>query len=214
MASRATEESLKRGHPTPRNAGLPFAVSGTMRHSFALATAVAVVAACNQAQPSRQRNGAAINSARDTMSLRHVPSNGVLTVNSGALRQLVVADTAKVVQQLYWIQVEEMLPGKGDAYDYSADSIVAFSGFHLPANFRTYTTPAGAGSDRARAFDYITARGYTIPSGGTRVRLVHLPETPARREVMVVYLESSPRAATDPHPALLERVARGLALVH
>ena len=211
-----------------------------MRHSFALATAVAVVAACNQAQPSRQRNDAAINVARDTMSLRHAPSNGVLTVNSGALRQLVVrapftyvgglrfilggtadaeqhlyvvADTAKVVQQLYWIQVEEMLPGKGDAYDYSADSIVAFSGFNLPANFRTYTTPAGAGSDRARAFDYITARGYTIPSGGTRVRLVHLPETPARREVMVVYFESSVRASTDPHSALLERAAQGLALV-
>ena len=137
----------------------------------------------------------------------------MLTVNSGALRQLVVgapftyvgglrfilggtadaeqhlfvvADTARVVQQLYWIQIEEMLPGKGDAYNYSADSTVAFSGFSLPANFRTYATPAASGSDRDRAFDYVTARGYTIPSGGTRVRLVHLPETPARREVMVV----------------------------
>lgn len=164
----------------------------------------------------------------------------MLTVNSGALRELVVrepltyvggqrfilggtadaeqhlfvvADPAKVVQQLYWIQIEELLPGKGDAYDYSSDSTVAFSGFNLPANFRTYTTPAGAGSDRARAFELIAARGYTIPSGGTRVRLVHLPETRSRREVMVVYFESSPRAATDSHASLLERAASGLALV-
>ena len=174
------------------------------------------------------------------MPLRYAPRDGVLTVNSGALRELVVrepftyvggqrfilggtadaeqhlfvvADSAKIVQQLYWVQIEELLPGKGDAYDYGGDSTVAFSGFDLPANFRTYTTPAAAGSDRARAFDYITARGYTIPSGGTRVRLVHLPDTPSRREVMVVYFESSPRAATDPHASLLERAARGLSLI-
>ena len=203
----------------------------SMRRWIAIAGGAALVAACNQAQPTRR--------APDAMPLRYTPRNGVLVVNSGALRELVVreaftyvggqrfilggtadaeqhlfvvADSAKVVRQLYWIQIEELLPGKGDAYDYSGDSTVAFSGFDLPANFRTYTTPAGAGSDRARAFDYITARGYAIPSGGTRVRLVHLPETPSRREVMVVYFESSPRAATDPHASLLERAASGLAL--
>jgi hypothetical protein len=203
-----------------------------MRRWIGAAGGIALAAACNQGQPNGR--------APDAMPLRYTPKNGVLTVNSGALRELVVrepftyvggqrfilggtadaeqhlfvvADPAKVVQQLYWIQIEELLPGKGDAYDYSSDSTVAFSGFSLPANFRTYTTPAGAGSDRARAFEYITARGYTIPSGGTRVRLVHLPETRSRREVMVVYFESSPRAATDPHALLLERAARGLALV-
>jgi hypothetical protein len=197
--------------------------------------AVALVA-CNPAPRTSENPSAA---ASETMPLRYPPSNGVITVNFGALRDLtirppftyvggqrfilggtadaeqhlfVVADSAKVVKRLYWIQVEEMLPAAGDSYDYSADSVVSFGGFRLPANFRTYTESANPGSDRARAFDLITARGYTIPMGGTRVRLVHLPETPARREVMLVYLESDASAATDPHASLLTRAADGIAL--
>jgi len=173
------------------------------------------------------------------MPLRYAPSNGVISVTFGALRDLtvrspftyvggqrfilggtadaeqhlfVVADSAKVVKRMYWIQVEEMLPSASQPYDYSADSVVAFGGLRLPANFRTYTEPANPGSDRARAFDFITARGYTIPMGGTRVRLVHLPETPARREVMVIYFESDPTAATDAHASLLARAAAGITL--
>ena len=199
----------------------------------------ALISGCSPSSSARQPSAMPAVAAGDSMPLRHIPRNGVLTVNSGALRELivrepftyvggqrfilggtadaeqhlfVVADSAKVVQQLYWIQIEELLPGKGDAYDYGGDSTVTFSGFSLPANFRTYTTPGARGSDRARAFDFITARGYTIPNGGTRVRLVHLPETRSRREVMVVYFESNPRAAIDPHASLLERAGVGLTL--
>ncbi len=173
------------------------------------------------------------------MPLRYAPTNGVITVNFGSLRDLtvrppfayaggqrfilggtadaeqhlfVVADSARVVKRMYWIQVEEMLPSVSDPYDYSADSSASFSGFRLPANFRTYTEPANPGSDRARAFDFVTARGYSIPMGGTRVRLVHLPEMPARREVMVIYFESDPSAATDAHPSVLNRAAEGITL--
>jgi hypothetical protein len=173
------------------------------------------------------------------MPLRYSPTNGVITVNFGTLLDLtvqapftyvggqrfilggtadaeqhlfVVADSAKVVKRLYWIQIEEMLSSDSESYDYSADSVVSLDGFSLPANFRTYTEAANPGSDRARAFDFVTARGYTIPMGGTRVRLVHLPETPARREVMLVYFESNASAATDAHASLLNRAANGITL--
>ena len=174
------------------------------------------------------------------MPPRFAPSNGVITVNFGSLRDLtvrapftyvggqrfilggtadaeqhlyVVADSAKVVKRLYWIQIEEVLPSSSHRYDYSSDSLVTFSGFNLRAHFRTYRAAATPGSDQARAVDLIRARGYTIiPSGGTRVRLVYLPETPSTREVMLVYFESDPSAATDPHASLLARAAADITL--
>jgi hypothetical protein len=175
----------------------------------------------------------------DTLTVRHRPTNGVLSLNAGRLRKLgvgapftyigglrfilggsadaeqhlfVVADSARVVQRLYWIQLEEYLPSESGAYDYSADSMVTVDGFTLAANFRTYTAPADPGSDRARVFDYLKNRGYVVPEGATRVRLVWLPESPARREVMIIYLESNPAASAAPHAAFLARAAEALTL--
>lgn len=175
----------------------------------------------------------------DTLPMRRQPTNGVLALDAGRLRQLgvgapftyvggqrfilggnadaeqhlfVVADSARVVQRLYWIQLEEYLPSQPGAYHYSADSVVTVDGFTVAANFRTYTSPPDPGSDRARAFDYLNARGYTVPQGSTRVRLVWLPESPARREVMIVYLEGAPSASADPHGTFLARAADALSL--
>ena len=171
--------------------------------------------------------------------MRRRPTNGVLSLDAGTLRHLgvgapftyvggtrfilggsadaeqhlfVVADSARVVQRLYWIQLEEYLPSQSGSYDYSADSVVTVDGFTLAANFRTYGGPPDPGSDRARAFDYLKARGYTVPQGATRVRLVWLPESPARREVMIVYLEGTPDASATPHAAFLGRAGDALAL--
>ncbi len=198
---------------------------------------LATLAACN---PVPRANETQSPAAADTMPLRVAPSNGVITVDFGSLHALVVrapftyvggqrfilggsadaeqhlyvvADSAKVVRRLYWIQIEEMLPTSSDTYDYGSDSLVAFSGFNLRANFRTYTAPASPGSDQARAVDLIRSRGYTINTpGGTRVRLVYLPETRSTREVMLIYFESDPNAATDPHASLLARAAAGITL--
>lgn len=195
----------------------------------------AAVAACNPVSRSSETPSAA---ASDTMRLRFAPANGVITINFGSLRDLTVrapftyvggqrfilggtadaeqhlyvVDSAKVVKRLYWIQIEEVLPSSSHRYDYSSDSLVSLSGFPLRAHFRTYRAPPTPNSDQARAFNLIRARGYTIPSGGTRVRLVHLPETPSTREVMLVYFESDPSAATDPHASLLARAADGITL--
>ena len=198
--------------------------------------AIAAFAACNSAPRTSETPSAA---ASDSMPLRFAPTNGVITVDFGTLRGLtvrppftyvggqrfilggtadaeqhlyVVADSANVVKRLYWLQIEEVLPSASHRYDYSSDSLVSFSGFDLRAHFRTYRTGATPGSDQARAFGLIRARGYTIPMGGTRVRLIYLPETPSRREVMIIYFESDPAAATDAHSALINRAAEGITL--
>jgi hypothetical protein len=77
---------------------------------------------------------------------------------------------------------------------------------------RTCRTPATPRSDQGRAFGLVTAHGYTILMGGTRVRLIHLPEVPSTREVMLVYFKSDPGAATDPRASLLTRAADGITL--
>lgn len=199
-----------------------------------------VLAACSSDPAPRASVSVDTTSVRhDTLPMRHQPANGVLALDAGKLRQLgvgppftyvggqrfilggsadaeqhlfVVADSARAVQRLYWIQLEEYLPNQTGAYDYSADSVVTVDGFTLAANFRTYTSPPAPGSDRARAFDYLEARGYTVRQGATRVRLVWLPESPARREVMIVYLEGAPSASADPHGAFLTRAADALSL--
>lgn len=197
--------------------------------------AITALAACN-AVPRASETPSAV--ASDTMPLRFAPTNGVITVNFGSLRDLtvrppftyvggqrfilggsadaeqhlyVVADGAMVVKRLYWIQIEEVLPTSSHLYNYSSDSLVVFDGVDLRAHFRTYRSEATPGSDQARAVELIRARGYTMTaSGGTRVRLVYLPETPSPREVMVVYFESDPSAATDPHALLLTRAAASI----
>jgi hypothetical protein len=126
----------------------------------------------------------------------------------------VVADSSKTVRRLFWIQVENFLPTKSGSYNYSADSAVTIHGFQLAANQRVYSSAPVPLSDRARAFGLVGSRGFRIPDGATRVRLIYLPEQPARREVMIIYVEPSipAKADSDSRTALLARAASGLML--
>lgn len=177
----------------------------------------------------------------DTLPIRHRLVGNALHLSAGALRAIevapsfaylggqrfilggtadaeqhlfVVADSNRSVQRLYWIQIEERLPDQPGGFDYSADSTVMIQGFPLAANFRTYATPPVAGSDRARAYTLVTGQGYRVPDGATRVRLVYLPDTSARREIMIVYLEPTPAGQSDvgSRAALISRAGDGLTL--
>lgn len=126
----------------------------------------------------------------------------------------VVADSTKNVLRLFWIQAETLLPTRVGSYNYTADSTVMVQGFPLAASTRTYTAAPDPTSDRARAFALVQARGFRVPDGAIRVRLVYLPEQPARRELMIVYLEVSPSTKEEvrPQDTLLKKVASGLVL--
>ena len=127
----------------------------------------------------------------------------------------VVADSGGRVERLVWIQLEERLPTAVGSYDYSSDSSVVLNGLTLAANVRRYESGPEPGSDRARAFALLKSRGYTVPPGAARLRLTFLPESPARREVMIVYLEAGAAplaAASSALRPLLEHAAAAVRL--
>jgi len=158
------------------------------------------------------------------MPLRHRPVHNLLPLRAGELAALevspaftyvggqrfvlggaadaeqhlfVLADANKRVQRVYWIQIEELLPTRPGAYNYSADSTVTVYGLPFALNIRQYTTAPDSGSDRARAFALLHLSGYDIPEGAIRARLVYLPDSAARREIMIVYLEPPSAAAIE-----------------
>jgi hypothetical protein len=178
---------------------------------------------------------------QDTLPLRHQRDRNVLSVDYGRLRALevgpaftyvggqrfilggtadaeqhifVTADSSRAIQRLYWIQIEERLPDRPGTYNYDADRVLNAQGIELRANVRAYTTPPAAGSDRARAFALLHARGYTVPDGATRARLIYLPEPNARREVMIIYIEAPTASVPNvgDSSALVERAMAGLTL--
>jgi hypothetical protein len=154
-------------------------------------------------------------SRQDTLPIRHSPQGNVLTLNIGRLSELAIDTQFKYIggqrfilgnsadaeqhvfaatesngalHSFYWIQIEELLPHREGGYNYNADPTLVHHGFELRLNRRTYTTAPEGNSDRARAFDILQRRGFSVPAGAARVRLVYLPEANARREVMVIYV--------------------------
>lgn len=173
---------------------------------------------------------------QDTLPLRHTPQGNTLTLNVGRLRALaidsqfayiggqrfILRSSADVEQHIfastesngalrsfYWIQIEELLPQREGAYNYAADATVVHHGFALRRNTLSYTAPPEGDSDRARAFAILRARGYSIPAGAMRVRLIYIPEDNPRCEVMVIYVRL--RNANDTAPIDMRALA-GLAL--
>ena len=180
-------------------------------------------------------NSPSAGHAQDSLPLRHKPSANRIEVAMGNLSSLevnraftyaggrrfilarsadaeqhlfVVADSARAVQQLVWIQVESRLPGQEGAYAYP-DSTVNFHNRALHLNIRAYTAPPDPLSDRGSAYRIVERAGYRIPEGATRLRLVYLPEQPARREVMIIYLESN---ASSP-AGMLSRAAAAVKIL-
>jgi hypothetical protein len=121
----------------------------------------------------------------------------------------VVADSAKRLRQLYWLQSEVMLPAQG--YNYSRDSSRTLGGLPWAVDLRLNRGTPRPGSDGAAMVAYIQGAGYEFPTLAARLRLVYLPELGGRREFMVVYLEAVAVAGPDTtFAAAFARGTRGL----
>ena len=181
----------------------------------------------------------AITLQPDAGPLRHRPENGRMRIEMGELRALsiapgfryvggrrfqltptveaeqhlfVVADSAKHVQRLLWVQVETRAPSDSGIYQYPSDSLRTVAGLPLRVGVRDYTTPPEPTSDRGSAYRVVAEAGYVMPVNATRVRLVYLPDQPARREVMVIHVE--PLGAAAPRADAFDRLfARALTAV-
>jgi hypothetical protein len=160
----------------------------------------------------------------DSLPLRHRVSGQVLSASVGPIRDLrfaqefryaggqrfilkkvadaeqhffVAADRDGTVRRLYWVQFESLLPGIGEGYDYSVDTAVTVDGVAFRRNARRWEAPPDPGSDRAAMYALLEKRGYRIPDGGMRIRLVHVPESNRREELMVVYAEAAGSSEGD-----------------
>ena len=172
--------------------------------------------------------------------LRHSPRDGQIPIKMGQLNAISVAsgfvyvggrrflltptveaeqllfvdaDQSKKVRRLIWIQVESRTPADSGTYDYSADMAKTVQGLPLRVSARRYSTPPEVASDRGSAYRIVESAGYTMPAGAARLRLIYLPEQPARREVMVVYVETDEGGTATPElEPLLERALRAIRL--
>ena len=79
---------------------------------------------------------------------------------------------------------------------------------------RDIAEPPAPDSDRRKAYELLERAGYVVPTPSTRVRLVHVPESNRRQEVMMIYLE--PGAATEltaeQSSAIVRRATEGLTI--
>jgi hypothetical protein len=80
---------------------------------------------------------------------------------------------------------------------------------------RRWEAPPEPDSDRAAIYAFLEKRGYRIPDGALRIRLVHVPESNRREELMVVYAEApDPKDSAPPAEVDIERHAtEGLRVV-
>lgn len=109
----------------------------------------------------------------------------------------VAAGKDGAIRRLYWIQFEGLLPGVGEGYDYSADQAVTIEGVPFRRHVRRWDAPPDPDSDRAVMYAFFAKRGYRVPDGALRVRLVHVPEDDRRRELMIVYAEAPGSSEAD-----------------
>jgi hypothetical protein len=159
----------------------------------------------------------AIQELRFAKEFRYVGGQRFILKKSADAEQhfFVAADKDGTTRRLYWIQFERLLPGIGEGYDYSADAAVTVDGVSFRRNARRWEAPPEPGSDRAAMYAFLEKRGYRIPDGALRIRLVHVPESNRREELMVVYAEAPDSGGPAP-PAEIDvqrRAVEGLRVV-
>jgi hypothetical protein len=95
------------------------------------------------------------------------------------------------VKRFLWIQFEGYKPDNTNTYNYT-DSTVAHSGqtwHRRVAPFRIPDTEARPDSDGAKARGFLKEKGWTLGPEVLMERLVWILDSPARNELMVIYME-------------------------
>ena len=142
---------------------------------------------------------------------RFVGEQSFLLKNVADARQRIfaVADASGEVEQLVWVQYEQMRAGRGRGYDYREDQQISFGGLPFALNVRKYTAPPEKDSDRARVYELLAAHGLRMPAEATRVRLVHVPPDNPRSEAMIIFVE---RGSPD-RDAIVSRAQSAVTIV-
>lgn len=125
-------------------------------------------------------------------------------------------DAAGAIERFYWFQFESLLPSARGAYDYSKDAPLTLAGLPWHTQVRRYTSPPDEAGDQAALYRLFAARGWRPPLPALRARIVHVPDTPRRSELMIIYAEATTASApptAQESAELLQRAQAGLRLV-
>ena len=98
------------------------------------------------------------------------------------------------VLRLVWIQFESQLPGQSWRYSYPSPDRVRLGELEFIADARVYrsygsTDPA---SDHAVMDRQLRDHGFSLPGPVMRLRMIYLPDSERRRELMVIYAAPMP----------------------
>lgn len=120
------------------------------------------------------------------------------------------------IERFYWFQFESLLPGAKGSYDYSKDTPLTIAALPWHGQVRRYTAPPEPDGDQAALYTLFAAKGWRQPLPALRARLVYVPHSDRREELMIVYAEAT--ASSAPPTAkesaeLLQRAQAGLRLV-
>ncbi len=139
------------------------------------------------------------------------------------------------LKSLYWVQFEAYLPDNDYHYNYDDSPLRRTIGDY---DFFVDTLPVHSdpdrkrrrGTDGAMMRQFIARHGYAIPRDFFYARMVHLPDTERRKELMIIYIEDlapigltgtelgEEGSAREQWPAIesryLDRIGKTLTLEH
>jgi len=100
-------------------------------------------------------------------------------------------------KKFFWVQFEHFLPTNDRTYDYESQKPVDIGGLPFTYDVRSFSDYAAIqesepGSDGAAMISLLAEHQMKFPARAARVRLIHLPTTDHRTELMIIYGESLP----------------------
>ena len=188
----------------------------------ALAIILTSAASAETGGPTRQVDGNRIVSPEDPAIAVTVPQAAIylgarrLIINDSydaELHVYVEPDDFGLIERFYWVQFEYILPSAPDlSYDYreSNPETMPFDGvaMHvLPGGENTREGSVRPGTDYAAFRALIADAGYRLPTWITTLRLVHLPDADARKELIVIYGEGPDPLAAAAAQAMMAGAA-------
>lgn len=114
----------------------------------------------------------------------------------------VAVNDDRELTSLYWIQFEEFLPSNSYEYDYGdspAQLNINDYNFYLDtAAVKSNPKNRKRGSDGSLARKFLQSKGYSIPHEYVYARLVHLPDSSRRKELMIIFIGSQALHGFEP----------------
>ena len=98
-------------------------------------------------------------------------------------------------QKFYWVQFEHFLPTNNRTYGYPSQKPVSIGGLPFTYDVRSFSDyramqESEPGSDGAAIISLLATHNLKFPTKAARLRLIHLPTSDLRTELMVIYGEA------------------------